>query len=223
MPRGVEQVLHAVWNAVQRTAIAAGGDLGVGLLRLRQRMIRRLGDHRPQLRIERVDALQVDAREPIGGDLLLFDPARELRHRGKRDVGVARGQRRRAGAAAHERVARRRGTGVDERRRPHRGGRHVWLEGDLARSRPPLEERRERSLPARSRQLAIRGTHRDLHQLFGFRERRRRHRRPDDRSRAEGRRRARRALVTPAPAPVRTTMAVGCRTPPRRRAPPGAR
>ena len=34
---GVEQILHAVRNAVQRTAILPGGDLRVGLLRLRER------------------------------------------------------------------------------------------------------------------------------------------------------------------------------------------
>ncbi len=82
------------------------------------------------------------------------------------------------------------GTRIDERRRPYRGGRHVGLEGDLARARTSFEQRGERTLPARSRQLAIRRAHRDLHELLGFGERRRRHGRPSDRSGAERGRRA---------------------------------
>ena len=54
----VEQVLHAVRDAVQRTAVLPGRDLGVGLLRLRQREVRRQRDDAAQLRIERVDALR---------------------------------------------------------------------------------------------------------------------------------------------------------------------
>ena len=37
--RGVEQVLHAIRNAVQRTAVPARGDLGVGRARLPQRVV----------------------------------------------------------------------------------------------------------------------------------------------------------------------------------------
>ncbi len=74
---------------MQRPAVAAGRDLGIGLRRLRQREIRRLGDHRPQFRVERIDALEIDAREPLGGELAGFDPARELRDRRESDVGIA--------------------------------------------------------------------------------------------------------------------------------------
>ena len=42
----VEQILHAVRDAVQRTAVLAGGDLGVGLLRARERVVPRDRDDR---------------------------------------------------------------------------------------------------------------------------------------------------------------------------------
>jgi hypothetical protein len=49
---GVEQVLHAEGNAVQRAAIFARGNLRVGGARRGQRPLRHQRDHRTQARIE---------------------------------------------------------------------------------------------------------------------------------------------------------------------------
>ena len=57
---GVEQVLRAPGNAVQRAAILAGGDLLVGLPRLRQRQIARERDDAAQFGIEARDAVEID-------------------------------------------------------------------------------------------------------------------------------------------------------------------
>jgi hypothetical protein len=89
----VEQVLHAVGNAVQRSAVAAGGDLAVGLARLRQRVLGRQRDHARRRGRRRRDARQVDAGQALGGQRARLDPARQLRDRGIGDVLVARRQR----------------------------------------------------------------------------------------------------------------------------------
>jgi hypothetical protein len=54
---------------VQRTAILPGGDLGVGLLRARERVVLRERDDGAELRIEPLDAAQVDVRQPLGREL----------------------------------------------------------------------------------------------------------------------------------------------------------
>src|SRR5262249_38297465 len=60
----VEDVLYSARYAVQRSAPAPGGDLGPGLLRLRQCGVGAHGEERRDARIERLDPLQegVDAR-----------------------------------------------------------------------------------------------------------------------------------------------------------------
>ena len=176
---------------MQGAAVATRGDFGVGLLCPRERMIGGLRNDRPELRIERVDALQVNAGEPIRGDLLRLDPAREIGDRCKRDVRVIRGQRRNGATAPHEDVAGGSRRAIDQRRRPHRRGRHALFDGHLARAGPAFEHRGERSLPARRRQIAIRRSHRDLYELLGLCERGRGDRRSCHRAGAERRRRTR--------------------------------
>ena len=80
----VEKVLGAPGNAVQRPAILACRDLLVGLPRLRQRQLARERDDAVQLRVEALQSVQIDVREPLRGDLALLDPARELRHTERR-------------------------------------------------------------------------------------------------------------------------------------------
>ena len=57
---GVEQVLAAPGNAVQRAAIFSGGDFLVGLLRLCESEIAGEGDDAAQLGIELLDAVEID-------------------------------------------------------------------------------------------------------------------------------------------------------------------
>ena len=102
---GVEQVFRAPGNAVQRAAIFAGGDFGVGLLRLCEGVIARERDDATQLGIEALQALEIDAGEALGGELARFDPARKLGDRREGDVFVVGGQRPGIGFRAHEAVA----------------------------------------------------------------------------------------------------------------------
>ena len=60
---GVVQILEREWNAVQRPAVAAGRDLRLGRTRLAQGEIRRHGNERVQLRLERLDARELGAHE----------------------------------------------------------------------------------------------------------------------------------------------------------------
>ena len=77
----------------------AGGDLAVGLRGLRERVVGGHRDEREQLRIEALDAREVDARQPLGRQRARFDPARLLRGRARtrcrrRAMGVQRRARR---------------------------------------------------------------------------------------------------------------------------------
>ncbi len=68
-------------------------------MRLRKR------DDGSQLRVESLDAAQVDIGEAFRGQLPALDPSREARNRRVRDVGVARRQRRPVIVCTHEHVA----------------------------------------------------------------------------------------------------------------------
>ncbi len=57
---GIEQVLRAPWNAVQRTTIFARGNLLVGLPRLLEGVVARERDDAAQLGIEAFEAMQID-------------------------------------------------------------------------------------------------------------------------------------------------------------------
>jgi hypothetical protein len=92
---------------MQRPAISPGSNVRVGLFRLRECHILRERDDAAELGIELLDPVQIDVGQTLGGERLLFDPARQLGHWRKGDVGVARGQRNHLAPAAHERVVRR--------------------------------------------------------------------------------------------------------------------
>ena len=136
--------------------------------------------------------LQIDVRQALGGELLLLDPARQLRHRRKRDVGVARRQR--TGSLLLRTNVSRAGPELSpastgfQRVAGAMCGSSATFRGPDA----PFEKRRHRLPPARRRHLAFGGAHRHLRELFRFGEGGRRHRRARRRRRAERRRRARR-------------------------------
>ena len=91
--RGVQEILRAPRNAMQRPAILAGGDFFVGLLGLLHGKVASQRDHTVQLGIELLQSLQIDVREALGGEFTRFDPARELRDGRECDVLVVPGQR----------------------------------------------------------------------------------------------------------------------------------
>ena len=103
--RRIEQILAAPRNAVQRPAILSRRDLCVRLLRLLQRQLARQRDHAMQLGIELLQPLQINIREPLGGELARLDPARELSHGRERNIFVARRQRSGIILATHEPIA----------------------------------------------------------------------------------------------------------------------
>ena len=185
---GVEQILHAVRNAVQWAAILACRDLGVGLLRLREREVLRQRDDAAQLAVVLRDAVEIDVGEPRRRELLLLDPSREMRDRCERDVGVVRRQRPGVVRAAHETIVRRTGARV-----PGSTGFQIvagCTVSPIATLRGPdasLEQRRHRRSPRFRRHLALRGGHRHLRELLGFGERLRRDCRADPFAGVEGR------------------------------------
>src|SRR5262245_47900689 len=82
---GVQQVLHAIRDAMQWTTILTGSDLGVSSLRPSQGMIVRKCDNRSDLRIESFNASEINVCESFGSKFSRFDPARQLRYRRKRN------------------------------------------------------------------------------------------------------------------------------------------
>src|SRR2546429_528971 len=75
---------------MQRPAVLSCRDFCVGPFRLRQRQLSRQRDHAPQLRVELLDALQINLSQPLRGQLTLLDPPRKLRHRRKCDIHIIR-------------------------------------------------------------------------------------------------------------------------------------
>ena len=102
---GIEKILGAPRNAVQRPAILAGRDFRVGLFGLLERQVASQRDHAAQLGIELLQPLEIDLSQPLGGKLALLDPARKLCHRGEGDVCVICRQRARIVVAADKLVA----------------------------------------------------------------------------------------------------------------------
>ncbi len=88
---GVEQILCTPGNAVKRATIAAGGDLAVGLPGLRERLIFGERDDAVQRRVEALEAIEIDAGEPLRCELARVNPAAELRDAGEGDVVIAFG------------------------------------------------------------------------------------------------------------------------------------
>ena len=85
---GIEQILHAIGNAVQRPTIVAGSNFLIGFFGLRQCMVGGERDDATQLRIETLDALEIDARKPLGGQRAGLDPARKFAHWREGDVVI---------------------------------------------------------------------------------------------------------------------------------------
>ena len=110
-----------------------------------------------QLRIEALDAIEIDLRQPLGGELCALDPARELRDRREGDVGVAR----RAAGRDRSRCARSgrasgRGAGPASTGFQRVAGASVGLERDLARARPGARAAAPSTAPARGRHARAR-------------------------------------------------------------------
>src|SRR4029078_11101823 len=89
---GVEQVLDAIRSAVEWSTILAGGDLRVGAFCLGERRLPGQGDDGAKLRIELLDAFQIDRREPFRREQLVFDPLRQPRDPREGDISVVRWQ-----------------------------------------------------------------------------------------------------------------------------------
>ena len=102
---GIDQIFGAPRDAVQRTAILAGSDLQVRLFGLRQGQVAGERDHAAQLGVEALDAVQIDAREALGGEFARLDPVRELRHRREGKVLIGGRQRVRGGFGTDESIA----------------------------------------------------------------------------------------------------------------------
>ncbi len=85
---GIEQILAAPGNPVQRPAIFSRSNFLVGLLGLRQRMITGQCDHAMQFGIEALKPVEINIGEPDGSELALFHPARQMRERSKGNVFI---------------------------------------------------------------------------------------------------------------------------------------
>src|SRR5437868_6404340 len=86
--RGIEKVFTAPRDAVQRTAVPAGGDLFICFLRLRKSQVGRQRNDAAQLRIETLDTVEIDLREPFRLELALLNPAGELSDGCESDVFI---------------------------------------------------------------------------------------------------------------------------------------
>ena len=103
--RRVEKIFAAPWNSVQRTAVFTGGNFFVCFVRLSESKVARERDDAAQLGIELLDAFEINAGQPLRGELTLLDPSGELSNRGEGYIGVVVGQRHRIGLAADKAVA----------------------------------------------------------------------------------------------------------------------
>jgi len=156
---------------VQRAAVLAGGDLGVGLPGLRERQVAGQGDDGVDLGLEPLEALEVDPGQPLGGQLAGLDPARLLGHRREREVVVPGGQLARRPGAAHEAVAGGPDGEPGQGRVPVAGGRHGRIQRDLARAGPALVQRCHRHPPVAGGLGALGRGVAHLHQLLGLGDR----------------------------------------------------
>ena len=78
---------------MQRATVLPCRNFRIGLPGPRQRVIARQRDDAAQLGIEFLQTIEINLREPLGCELAIFDPLREVRDGGKRDVVVLFGQR----------------------------------------------------------------------------------------------------------------------------------
>ena len=63
---GVEEILYAIGDAMQRTAVLTGGDLGIGNPGARDRMVFGYCDDRANLSVKPADTIEIDVRESFG-------------------------------------------------------------------------------------------------------------------------------------------------------------
>src|SRR5262245_32098540 len=101
----IEKILGSPGDAVERAPVFAGHDFGVGFFRLRQSGIAREGDDRAKLRIELLNAIEVDSCEGLGSKFALLDPTRQFGDGSVGDVGIVRRQRTGIGIRADKAVA----------------------------------------------------------------------------------------------------------------------
>src|SRR5882757_10107989 len=71
---GIEQVFCTPRDSMQRAAILASGDLLVCFFRLSQRQFAGERDHTMQLAVSLLQSLEIDLRQPLGGQLATLDP-----------------------------------------------------------------------------------------------------------------------------------------------------
>ena len=189
----VEQVLHAVRDAVQRAAILPGGDLGIRRFARASACSLRDRDDRAELRIEPLDATQ--GRCSSGAATV---SCRDSIHRESCVTG--------ANAMASSEEGKRRAVGVRRTKRSRDGpavmpgsigfqsvaGASVWRDGDLPRPGAALESTAPSTAAMSGGLLPLGRRHGHLHQLFRFGKCRGRH------IGARDRRRCRRSAVHPA-------------------------
>src|SRR5262249_7385290 len=144
-----------------------------------------------QLGIELFDALEVNVGEALGGQLSLFDPARQSNDGGESDVSVVRRQRAGIGFATQESLAAWAAFhawqhGVPECRRCE-----IGIKSYLARSGASLVEGCHCFSPAARGNVSLALGQFHLHELLGFSERGRRYFRSNRRAHPKCRRSAR--------------------------------
>ena len=139
----IEKIFCSPRDAMQRTAVLSGGDLGVGLFSLSEREVTCQGDDAAQFGIELLQTLQINLSEAFRAKFALLDPARELYQRGEGNIFVGYRQGSRIGATAHTLV-------------PLRTCLHPW------QHRVPLGRRSERRFQRhfpRARASLVQGGH----------------------------------------------------------------
>ena len=169
----VEEILPAPRDAVQRAAILSRRDLGVGLLRLRERVVARERDDAAKLGIEALNAIEIDVGEARRRQFLRLDPARQPRHRRERDVIVGGREGCGVRSTAHEPIARGADFLVRKCGIPLGARSDARVDGHLPRPGAALEQEGHRRAPARRGHRALRVGQRDLRELLRFGECRR--------------------------------------------------
>src|ERR1700676_1108623 len=79
---GIQKVLAAPWDAMQRPAVPARGNFLIGFFGLLKRQLARQRDHTAQPGIKLLESPEIKMCEPLRGDFSLLDPAGKLCHRG---------------------------------------------------------------------------------------------------------------------------------------------
>src|SRR5437762_386166 len=137
---GVEKILAAPGDALERAAVFSSGDFGVGFFGLRKSKIAREGDDAAEFRIELLDAIEINVREALGREFALLDPARELGDRREGDIGVVRRERAGIGVGADEALALRGRMLAGEHGIVTRKGSERGCERDVARAGAAFEK-----------------------------------------------------------------------------------